>query len=47
MDTKPIAGHIDNIFIWYKAQSRDESGNLPIIIPKENKNVKEPKNLTK
>lgn len=40
MDTNPIAGHIDNIFIWYEAQGKDESGNVPVIIPKEPKETK-------
>jgi hypothetical protein len=32
---KVICGHIDNIFNFNKKNERDESGYLPIFIPKE------------
>ena len=36
MNPKPVHGYIDNVFIWNKEKQKDESGNVPIIIAKDN-----------
>jgi|SaaInlV_165m_DNA_1040744.scaffolds.fasta_scaffold314400_2 hypothetical protein len=36
MDPKPVPGNIDNVFIWNKEKEKDKSGNVPVIITKDN-----------